>query len=145
MRWRRLSLNKNLISSLTILEAIEKILIYSSEYQSYSDFLWANDQKDFNATANLLIAIGEEVKNIDQNLKERYSEISWTNIVGMRNIFSHNYRGIDAELVWNIIHSDLIQLKNVFIRIVKELDIEIALLESILNSEFYRHIRYLIN
>jgi len=138
-------LNKNLISSLTILEAIEKILIYSSEYQSYSDFLWANDQKDFNATANLLIAIGEEVKNIDQNLKERYSEISWTNIVGMRNIFSHNYRGIDAELVWNIIHSDLIQLKNVFIRIVKELDIEIALLESILNSEFYRHIRYLIN
>lgn len=138
-------MNKNLISSLTILEAIEKILIYSSEYQSYSDFLWANDQKDFNATANLLIAIGEEVKNIDQNLKERYSEISWTNIVGMRNIFSHNYRGIDAELVWNIIHSDLIQLKNVFIRIVKELDIEIALLESILNSEFYRHIRYLIN
>ena len=138
-------MNKNLISSLTILEAIEKILIYSSEYQSYSDFLWANDQKDFNATANLLIAIGEEVKNIDQNLKERYSEISWTNIVGMRNIFSHNYRGIDAELVWNIIHSDLIQLKNVFIRIVKELDIEIALLESILNSEFYRHIRYLID
>lgn len=136
-------MNKNLISSLTILEAIEKILIYSSEYQSYSDFLWANDQKDFNATANLLIAIGEEVKNIDQNLKERYSEISWTNIVGMRNIFSHNYRGIDAELVWNIIHSDLIQLKNVFIKIVKELDIEIALLESILNSEFYRHIRYL--
>jgi len=138
-------LNKNLISSLTILEAIEKILIYSSEYQSYSDFLWANDQKDFNATANLLIAIGEEVKNIDQNLKERYSEISWTNIVGMRNIFSHNYRGIDAELVWNIIHSDLIHLKDVFIRIVKELDIEIALLESILNSEFYRHIRYLID
>ena len=138
-------MNKNLISSLTILEAIEKILIYSSEYQSYSDFLWANDQKDFNATANLLIAIGEEVKNIDQNLKERYSEISWTNIVGMRNIFSHNYRGIDAELVWNIIHSDLIHLKDVFIRIVKELDIEIALLESILNSEFYRHIRYLID
>ncbi|MFZ4085829.1 MAG: hypothetical protein ACOYK1_09915, partial [Vampirovibrionia bacterium] len=61
-------MNKNLISSLTILEAIEKILIYSSEYQSYSDFLWANDQKDFNATANLLIAIGEEVKNIDHNL-----------------------------------------------------------------------------
>lgn len=138
-------MNKNLISSLTILEAIEKILIYSSEYQSYSDFLWANDQKDFNATANLLIAIGEEVKNIDQNLKERYSEISWTNIVGMRNIFSHNYRGIDAELVWNIIHSDLIQLKDVFIRIVKELDVETTLLESILNSEFYRHIRYLIN
>ena len=138
-------MNKNLISSLTILEAIEKILIYSSEYQSYSDFLWANDQKNFNATANLLIAIGEEVKNIDHNLKERYSEVSWTNIVGMRNIFSHNYRGIDAELVWNIIHSDLIQLKDVFIRIVKELDIETALLESILNSEFYKHIRYLID
>ncbi|MFM7458345.1 MAG: DUF86 domain-containing protein [bacterium] len=138
-------MNKNLISSLTILEAIEKIFIYSREYQSYGDFLWANDQKDFNATANLLIAIGEEVKNIDPNLKERYFEISWTNIVGMRNIFSHNYRGIDAELVWNIIHSDLIELKNVFVRIVKELNIEAVLLESILNSEFYRHIRYLID
>jgi len=138
-------LNKNLISSLTILEAIEKILIYSSEYKSYSDFLWANDQKDFNATANLLIAIGEEVKNLDDNLKDRHPEISWTNIVGMRNIFSHNYRGIDAELVWNIINSDLIQLKDVFIKIIKELEVERAVLSSILSSQFYRHIRYLIN
>jgi uncharacterized protein with HEPN domain len=138
-------LNKNLISSLTILEAIEKILIYSSEYKSYSDFLWANDQKDFNATANLLIAIGEEVKNLDDNLKDRHPEISWTNIVGMRNIFSHNYRGIDAELVWNIINSDLIQLKDVFIKIIKELEVERAVLGSILSSQFYRHIRYLIN
>ena len=138
-------MNKNLISSLTILEAIEKILIYSSEYKSYSDFLWANDQKDFNATANLLIAIGEEVKNLDDNLKDRHPEISWTNIVGMRNIFSHNYRGIDAELVWNIINSDLIQLKDVFIKIIKELEVERAVLSSILSSQFYRHIRYLIN
>lgn len=138
-------MNKNLISSLTILEAIEKILIYSSEYKSYSDFLWANDQKDFNATANLLIAIGEEVKNLDDDLKESHPEISWTNIVGMRNIFSHNYRGIDAELVWNIINSDLIQLKDTLIKIVQELDVDRAILDSILNSQFYRHIRYLMN
>lgn len=69
----------------------------------------------------------------------------WTNIVGMRNIFSHNYRGIDAELVWNTINSDLIQLKDVFIKIVKELDVDKTILGSILNSQFYRHIRYLIN
>jgi len=45
-------------------EAIEKILIYSSEYQSYSDFLWANDQKDFNVTAySMFIKISLNIEN----------------------------------------------------------------------------------
>jgi hypothetical protein len=49
---------KNLVYVLTILEAIEKIKIYSSDFENPDDFLWANQQLNFNGTVNLLIAIG---------------------------------------------------------------------------------------
>ena len=51
--------SKNLTYILTILEAIEKISYYSKEFEDEEEFYFANKQLNFNATVNLLIAIGE--------------------------------------------------------------------------------------
>ena len=72
----------NLIYILTILEAIEKIFIYSSEFESADAFFQANDQLNYNASNNLLLAIGEESKKIDSQLKNEFDNIPWVQIAG---------------------------------------------------------------
>ncbi len=52
--------SKNMLYILTMLEAIEKVFIYSSGFVDEEEFYDANRQLNFNATVNLLIAIGED-------------------------------------------------------------------------------------
>ena len=54
--------SRNMLYILTILEAIEKISLYCDAFEDEEQFYQANNQLNFNATVNLLIAIGEENK-----------------------------------------------------------------------------------
>lgn len=134
---------KNLIHVLTILEAIEKIKIYSSEFDNADDFLWANQQLNFNGTVNLLIAIGEESKNLDTRLKEDFPDTRWKDIAGMRDKLSHDYRGIDPNIVWNVIQSEVDELKNTMIQILSKIKYDPNSLDEILESTYYSHLSYL--
>lgn len=128
---------------LTILEAIEKIKIYSSVFNDAITFYESNDQKEFNAVLNLLIAIGEEAKKIDDNLKADVVEIDWIAIVGLRNKLSHDYRGVDIDIVWDIVRHYLDPLKLACIKVLQHIDFDIAKLNKILSSSYYKNIRYL--
>lgn len=55
--------------------------------------------------------IGEAVKNIPLQIKEKYPEIEWKKISGLRDILAHEYFGIDVEVVWDIIENKLPILK----------------------------------
>jgi len=47
--------SKNITYILTILEAIEKVLYYSKDFEDDEKFFYANKQLNFNATVNLLL------------------------------------------------------------------------------------------
>lgn len=48
-----------------------------------------------------LLQIGELTSHLSDEFKEQTkSEIYWSAIKGMRNIFAHNYGAIDIDLVW---------------------------------------------
>ena len=81
--------SKNVLYILTMLEAIEKIFIYSADFENEEKFYLANKQLNFNASVNLLIAIGEENKKIDEELKTS-NKINWKNLSAMRDKVSHN-------------------------------------------------------
>ncbi len=55
--------------------------------------------------------IGEASNHLSNELKSKFSDIQWAQIVGMRNVFAHEYFGIDSNLVWEIIQSDIPELK----------------------------------
>lgn len=133
----------NLVYILTILENIEKIKIYSNEFGNADDFLWANQQLNFNGTVNLLIAIGEESKRIDVKLKEEFLEMDWKAIAGIRDKMSHDYRGIDPNIVWNVIQTKLDDLKQVMIQMVPRIDYDKDTLTKVLNTNYYSHLSYL--
>lgn len=51
--------------------------------------------------------IGEASNHISKEMKKTFSEIEWQQIAGMRNVFIHEYFGVDINLVWDIIVNDL--------------------------------------
>ena len=134
--------SKNLTYILTILEAIEKISYYSKDFKDEEEFYFANKQLNFNATVNLLIAIGGENKKIDDNLKTS-DAICWKNISAMRDKISHNYRGIDESMVWDIIQNYLPILKNLLIEMLPKIENHQAYIEEALKSQYYEDLIYL--
>ncbi|MGE4170134.1 MAG: DUF86 domain-containing protein [Candidatus Margulisiibacteriota bacterium] len=140
-----LKLNKNLLYLLTVLEAIEKIWIYTQSFSNAATFFEANNQKEFNATLNLLIAIGEESKKIDAELKHATSTLDWTAIATLRNELSHNYRGVDPDIIWDIVQYHLNPLKQACLELLPKVNPGTEILNKVLESRYYCNIQYLKN
>jgi len=65
--------------------------------------------------------IGEACNRSTKKLQNRHPEIPWAQISGLRNIVIHDYAGIDADIIWNIIKSDLPSLLNSINSIIENL------------------------
>ncbi len=128
---------------LSVLESIEKIKIYSAEYLDADAFFEADYQKSFNATLNLLIAIGEDIKKLDESIKKKSPATPWQSIADFRNILSHNYRGVDKDIIWDIISTYLDPLKETCIDLLKRLNPPGDKFKAVLNTSYYKEIKYL--
>jgi len=51
------------------------------------------------------------IDKISEEFKKKHPEIEWIKIKGFRNIVAHDYFGIDAEEVWQIIKNKIPKLK----------------------------------
>ena len=101
--------NKDKFGINTILESIDKIFNYSRPYKNADDFY--NSPKEFDASMMNFTIIGEMAVRLSEDFKEKHSNIDWFKIKGFRNIAAHDYFGIDAEEVWDIIQKHLPQLQ----------------------------------
>ena len=94
-------MSKIKFSLLSIIEAIDKIELYTKEFDDSEMFYY--DQKSFDATMMQFIIIGEMISKLDEDFKEKNSNIPWLKIKDFRNIVAHNYFGIDSDEIWEII------------------------------------------
>ena len=65
--------------------------------------------------------IGEAVKNISMDLKNKYPRIEWKEIAGTRDKMIHHYFGVDLNIIFSIIKNNLPILKNQILKIEKKL------------------------
>ena len=72
------------------------------------------------AVVRNLEIIGEAAKNIPGQVKEKYPDIEWRKIAGLRDILAHEYFGVDLEVLWDIIENKLPVLKKQVVRILKD-------------------------
>lgn len=98
-----------------IIDAIFEIESYLFE-KEFSDFI-QNSMMRFACIKQMEI-IGEASNHVTDETKEKFSSIEWSQIIGMRNVFVHEYFGIDISLVWEIIKNDLPELKKKLIAII---------------------------
>ena len=103
----------------SILEAIDRILEYTSEYNSADEL--NNDYRNFDATMMNFVVIGEMVGKLSEEFRENHPDVEWQKIKGFRNILAHDYFGIDAEEVWQIIQNKIPILKSDVMHIISEM------------------------
>lgn len=65
--------------------------------------------------------IGEATKNIPKGIKNKYSDIPWKRIAGMRDMLIHDYFGVDLHLTWTVAKKDVPVLKKKILKIKREL------------------------
>lgn len=102
--------NKTNLELLSLIEAIDKISLYSQEFSDGDDFY--HDSKSFDASMMQFVVIGEVISRLDENFKILHNDIPWQKIKDFRNIIAHDYFGIDADEIWDIIQNKLLPLKN---------------------------------
>ena len=70
--------------------------------------------------------------------------MSWSDIAGLRDKISHDYRGVDGDILWIVIHKDLQKLKIALIDMINLINPQKKLLQEFLSTPYYKHIQYLI-
>lgn len=99
-----------------IIEAMKKIEKFTKNLTS-EDF--RADEKTVLAVIRLLEVIGEAAKKIPPAVKEKYKQIPWKRMAGMRDKLIHEYFGVNIKVVWKAIKEDLPGVKPQIERILK--------------------------
>ncbi|MDA8692785.1 DUF86 domain-containing protein [Saprospiraceae bacterium] len=103
--------SKDIANLKSIKDSISKIYTFIEDVNNANEFY--NDSKTFDAVLMNFINIGEAVVRLNIDITNSYSKIPWSKVKSFRNILVHNYFGVDAEEVWEIIHKDLDSLMKV--------------------------------
>ena len=106
-----------------ILESLNAALEFTAGYDFEQFFA---ERKTRSATIRELEIIGEAASRISEVKKEEYSAVPWRLMKDFRNVLSHEYSGVNVEVVWDIVQHKLPELKI-------QLD-KIILLENNLNK-----------
>ncbi len=83
-------------------------------------------QEKLDSLCMLFIAIGESLKNIDKltekQLLQKYDNIDWKAIKGMRDVLSHHYFDMNAEAIYNVCSEELDTLHETIVLMIQELE-----------------------
>lgn len=86
----------------------------------FEDF--QNDEQKVLAVVRALEVIGEAARHIPKTVRDKYPEILWKKIAGMRNMVIHEYFGVDLEVVWRTVQENLPPLRQAIATILQDLE-----------------------
>ncbi|MDD5161223.1 MAG: DUF86 domain-containing protein [Sulfuricurvum sp.] len=117
-----------LILRSTLEDIITSLKLIQQRFQSIKsadDFLKdEHGLEKLDSISMRLIAIGEGFKNVDKltdfQLLEKYPQIPWKQVKGVRDILSHHYFDLDAETIFEICANEINGLLSVTMTILNE-------------------------
>jgi len=87
-----------------MLENAEKALSFvkGMDYEGFRQ-----DDKAMYAVIRAFEIIGEASRQIPEDVRTANTEVPWREIAGMRNKLTHEYFGVNTEVVWRTVQEDL--------------------------------------
>lgn len=82
----------------------EKVLAYT---EGLDQLRFEASGLNYDATVRNLEIIGEAATHIPQHIRDTASHIPWRTIIATRNRLIHGYLGIDNDMLWSIIQTDI--------------------------------------
>jgi len=90
-----------------ILVCIDKIKNYTRNL-TFEQF--SVDNKTVDAVIRNFEIIGEAASHIPLEIQDKYPNLGWFEMRGMRNIMAHEYFGVSLSIIWQSAEHDLPQL-----------------------------------
>jgi uncharacterized protein with HEPN domain len=87
-----------------ILAAVEAIAAYT-EGMDYDAFV--ADRRTVDAVVRNLATMGESVRWIPDPIQDRWPDVPWQGLRGVRNVVVHEYFGVDERILWQTVIGDL--------------------------------------
>ena len=86
---------------------------------NYDEFI--NDKRNSLSAGMIVINIGEYANKLSSYIVEENSSFPWSDVIGMRHRFAHNYLGVNYVILWNTLNNDIPLIKEFFEDILSEL------------------------
>lgn len=112
-----MEIDKNLFRLTHISECIQKIEMLTLRLHNYDNF--ENNWIERDAMIRNFEIIGEASNHISDELKEKYPEVAWSQMKGMRNFITHEYFGLQLDSIWDTAVNDIPILKKQIQKIIE--------------------------
>ena len=106
------------ISVSQMLDAAQKVRQYTRDVD-FEEF--RNDELKVLAITRLLEILGEAARRVSEDLRAKYPEVEWREIIGARDRIIHGYDSVDLERVWYICRVDLPALTTKLKKVLAEM------------------------
>jgi len=88
-----------------------------TESMSFSEF--QDDKKTLFAVIRCFEIIGEASSHVPESVKNNNPDVPWRKMKDFRNLLAHEYFGVDSEIIWNTINSNLLNIKQLLSAFLK--------------------------
>lgn len=101
-----------------IVTSIDEINGLVGEMDSFAEFV--NDNRTRLSVRMLLIDIGEAASRLPRTLRSSYPQIEWIDLIAFRNILTHEYFGLDWDVIWHAVKLNLPPLRETVIQMIAD-------------------------
>jgi len=98
----------------SVIRIRDEIRILEGILEEFSLEVFLDDERIQRTVSMSFISIGENISRLSDTFKEKYVQIPWSQIIGLRNIAAHGYWTLDMETVWQTLEQDIPSLREFF-------------------------------